>query len=1097
MIRFSPPIIRRSRRGGFALIITLTLMVLLVILVTGLLSLSAVSLRSVGNEAARTQAHSNARLALMLAFAQLQQQTGSDTRITAPADVLTTASASGCANPSWRGVWKSNPATSRSYKPARSDFFSGWLVTAAGAPLPLDAARTPVTGASAVIRKTPGAADVTVPLMATPNHGRLGWWTDDESLKARANLPLHPPSSKGAAAVVGHAAGRMAPESVPGVRGFKSTLKNTAAMVSVGQASLAATKWPDRQGAYFTTDSRSVLADVRHGGLKQDLSTLFEQPASKITEFGQWTGSGSELDQKVYLYGPPDVAMGARWNHLYKYYNLYKDVTVVGSEPRVEPKGDLIDWHLADQYASFGDEAGGFRYPRMAKIIYLYSYTAIKDPLATNPKPYTLQLATDVFVTLWNPFDARIHFPANTKFYAKFSTGLPMKFDWQLNGSVVSSVGLDNILGGWFTMVFNNPESGRPFSMAPGETVVFSLKLNPSTGAREFWPGAFFDASLNSAKLMSDGSSITGIATDRINVGLKPDQSGNAGGADAVANSQYIDFWIYDFIKKWPFYEHRGEILSRSDAPFINQMKTVSATDVPTVMLGSVVGRKQPFGAFIMETKTARDSTVPIPAFLNTGTTRLSSKLTSNVAEFANERLEYKVEAVTGFDSDIIQVTLPGSANGANHGYIGSGRGPATGQTHFLFASIPTVPLTSLAQFRHAGVGDGASTLRATYWGFNSTPNSPYADQSIGNSYAHPLLPSDATTKGTYLDHRYLGNEVLWDKYFLSSLAPRISQNFGTSKPMAKSWQDFLEGSDTLINPRFSPWLNDEMPATIFHRSFPSSQDSSLENDAYKRIAANLMYDGGFNVNSTSVSAWQAFLASTRTRTITKLGRSGSPQGQDVVGNGTVFARTETVMANALDASNAEPASAYSGFRDISDEKLAKLAAAIVDQVRKRGPFLNLSEFVNRRLSTDPVLALSGPLQSAIDASGLNDLSAAGGLAGKSSPDGATMAFPKASSLNTAAGSPGWLMQADILDPLGPAIVARGDTFRIRAYGEALTDKGAVAASAWCEAVVQRVPTYMDPSEAADVAPPKKPANVRFGRRYELVSLRWLNSPLE
>ena len=216
MTRFSPWIFRPSRRGGFALIITLTLMVLLVILVTGLLSLSAVGLRSVGNEAARTQARSNARLALMLAFSQLQQQTGSDTRITAPADVLTTASASGCANPSWRGVWKSNPATSRSYKPARADFFSGWLVTAAGTPLPLDAARSPVSGAAAVIRKTPGGPDVTVPLMTIANHGRLGWWTDDESLKARANLPLLPPTSKGAAAVVGHAAGRMAPESVPG-----------------------------------------------------------------------------------------------------------------------------------------------------------------------------------------------------------------------------------------------------------------------------------------------------------------------------------------------------------------------------------------------------------------------------------------------------------------------------------------------------------------------------------------------------------------------------------------------------------------------------------------------------------------------------------------------------------------------------------------------------------------------------------------------------------------------------------------------------------------------------------------------------------------
>ena len=644
-------------------------------------------------------------------------------------------------------------------------------------------------------------------------------------------------------------------------------------------------------------------------------------------------------------------------------------------------------------------------------------------------------------------------------------------------------------------MVFNNPESGRPFSMSPGETVVFSLKRNPTTGAREFWPGAFFDASLTSDKLMSGGGNITGVAADRITVGLKPDQNGNAGGADAVANSQYIDFWIYDFVKKWPYYEHRGEILSRADAPFISQMKTVSAADVPAVTLAGVVGRKQPFGAFIMETKTARDSSVPIPAFLNTGTTRLSSKLTSNTAEFANERLEYKVEAVTGFDSDILQVSLPSSPSGANHGYIGSGRGPATGQTHFLFASVPTVPLTSLAQFRHAGVGDGASTLRATYWGFNSTPNSPYADQSIGNSYAHPLLPPEAATKGAYLDHRFLGNEVLWDKYFLSSLAPRNTPRFATSKTMSETWKGFLQGDDKLINPRFSPWLDGETPTTILHRSFPSSLDSSMRADAYKHIAANLMFDGGFNINSTSVDAWQAFLASTRIRSITKLSKAGGTQGQQVVGSGTVFARTETVLANALDANSSDPASGYCGFRDLSDAKLGQLATAIVDQVRKRGPFLNLSEFINRRLTSDPTLALSGPLQSAIDTCGLNDLAAAGGRPGTSSPDGASMAFPKASALNTAAGSPGWLMQADVLDPLGPAIVARGDTFRIRAYGEAVTDKGVVSASAWCEAIVQRVPAYMDPAETADVAPPKRPLNLRFGRRYQLISMRWLNSP--
>lgn len=385
--------------------------------------------------------------------------------------------------------------------------------------------------------------------------------------------------------------------------------------------------------------------------------------------------------------------------------------------------------------------------------------------------------------------------------------------------------------------------------------------------------------------------------------------------------------------------------------------------------------------------------------------------------------------------------------------------------------------------------------LRATYWGFNSTPNAPYADQSIGNSYAHPLLPPNATTKGTYLDHRYLGNEALWDKYFLSSLAPQSSARFGTNKSMAQSWQAFLEGKDQLINSRFNPWVGAEFPATILRRSFPSNQANSMRADAYKRIAVNLMFDGGFNINSTSVVAWQAFLASTRARSITKLGKTGGRQGLELAGTGTVFARTETVLASAVDTASNEPASTYCGFRDISDDQLAKLATAIVEQVRMRGPFLNLSEFINRRLCNDPALALSGALQSAIDASGLNDAVAAGGMAGTSAPGGASMAFPKASALNTATGCPGWLMQADILDPLGPALVARGDTFRIRGYGESRSANGGVLASAWCEAVVQRTPAYMDAAEAADLAIPKKPINLRFGRRYEWVSFRWLSGP--
>ena len=190
-------------------------------------------------------------------------------------------------------------------------------------------------------------------------------------------------------------------------------------------------------------------------------------------------------------------------------------------------------------------------------------------------------------------------------------------------------------------------------------------------------------------------------------------------------------------------------------------------------------------------------------------------------------------------------------------------------------------------------------------------------------------------------------------------------------------------------------------------------------------------------------------------------------------------------------------ASHYSGYRDLSDEQVRQLAEAVVKQVRKRGPFLNLSEFLNRRLSTDPEPAICGALQAVIDSSGLNDAAAGGGVPGTGSPGGATMAFPEASALNTAAGNPGWLMQGDILDPLGPVLVARGDTFRIRGYGETRDVQGKVLARAWCEAVVQRVPDYIDATESAETALPGRPLNTTFGRRYATISFRWLSGPDE
>jgi hypothetical protein len=102
--------------------------------------------------------------------------------------------------------------------------------------------------------------------------------------------------------------------------------------------------------------------------------------------------------------------------------------------------------------------------------------------------------------------------------------------------------------------------------------------------------------------------------------------------------------------------------------------------------------------------------------------------------------------------------------------------------------------------------------------------------------------------------------------------------------------------------------------------------------------------------------------------------------------------------------------------------------------------------------------------------------------------------FAEAAVGSSAHGMPGWGRQADLLRPLAPILSARDDTFIVRSYGDARDATGKVTATAHCEAVVRRTRNYCDSTDAADTTnPPTAAVNRTFGRKFEIVSFRWLS----
>ncbi|MGJ8655424.1 MAG: hypothetical protein ACSHX6_03160 [Akkermansiaceae bacterium] len=431
---------------------------------------------------------------------------------------------------------------------------------------------------------------------------------------------------------------------------------------------------------------------------------------------------------------------------------------------------------------------------------------------------------------------------------------------------------------------------------------------------------------------------------------------------------------------------------------------------------------------------------------------------------------------------DYSELQLTDDVNGS--AYWGASTEAGSGSSRIVLFDLPRTPSVSLATLQHADT----SKLH-----FHPMRSIAHSRAQVGQSdltkiYAKLSRQRANTDPKDQIDTSWASNEALWNRYYYSGI------NWGDESGQPYSTQE--EAIQAIIDGDA-----DKVFANTRIELMQQVNDSDLAEltgeDAYAKLGNYLGIKGAFNVNSTSVEAWKAVLASLSGHEISYL--TGSTITQEKLDNDlSPISRFSTPAGDENDD--------LTGFRALSDTELDELAVAMVEQVKLRGPFMGLADFVNRRLVDDET-GESGAIQAAIDSTSINSSVANG-----------TVNDPglKQSSVDANTGIARYFDQGDVLTSLAPIMATRSDTFVIRAYGDSKDNNGNIKAKAWCEVIVQRTPEWLvHTDEEATVQhsdyPASNPTNYpilkhwdenpslpdtckKFGRKFAVKSFRWLSN---
>ncbi len=1215
----------KNQPRGFALVVTLSLMILLTIIAVGLLSLSAISLRSSSQGKAISEARANARLALMLAIGELQKHAGPDQRVTAAASILDSApeteTPDNVGEAQVAGVWNSNKQEAGqapvipNYDKAAS--FRRWLVSGLGeadatrsAALANSPFRNSKSGVRLVGEQTTKDNNANSPShlwagkIAVAKSGYGAYAVMDEGSKARIDLAAPPAMtaaerSRSAAGAPPRNAfdlvGKTQSGQAVALDSYYDVRQNLTKAITLDSAPLLKSGLPDL-GPYFpdfTTDSAGVLADVSLGGLRKDLSLFGELP--KIPTDYQKRRIYSDADTPLaavrssssYNGGAPDP----HWNLIYDHLNVHKRLgTATGNNlPTLNITSSLPSGYRAGTddrstrtFQTINRDAQSVSplAPVIVRCELMFSFFA-KETKGHHPWEWEvsnsfgggtegakwnhmLHLIYTPLVTLWNPYNVTLKLrqpvveianpPVAFRFIRQKSTSITAV------GEVTDRiVPLDEMFvnGGqkfdkkFVMQLFGQVSSAGTTSgdvvLLPGEVKLFSPALNPAANfAQVFdWQNNLTDRSNYAAQIRAApgwrgpqyGYNIDWLAGDAAYV--KSPRNGSSHNI-GVIGSRVDDIWDVECglgiprkkdgsnIKRYAVSlltssgatspSSASNVLSRLEFDFDADVNVLTkaltpsgpaATKIPFKMSDYSNPEKtsnirvafndplrqwivKPFMVLTAQAKTTKDAEFPSRNWIHNNATRpVSWQSLRNDHQAWNSHELALTQYKNGMATDA-------KIDANNRGYAFGGVNSLHGSSFFIQRELALTPLQSVAQLSHFDLA--------------ASPFPGAVDHPVGSSFAHPMVKPGEYQSGEAVDHAWLANSRLWDSWYASTYTNQRAY-WPSTADLKTVIDGFASNTRPLPNTRFTPCTQGRSAEIS---TLLTNSGSEPKEDAYQKSAATQLLNGAFNVNSTSKAAWMSVLAGLDRETISSLVFDGSavtlaPEGLTAKGPYLTRRRMPAGSSAAANVANSERFAFWNSGCELTRDELEALAGGIVREVKRRGPFLSLAEFVNRRLGPESNLTLKGAVQAAIDdAPGIGDLNTNSQGSRKdrfadlsrtltaADTNAVSYLYPQAALGDTATGASGALDQLAVLNQIGATISARSDTFRIRTYGDAIDANGKILARVWCEAVVQRVPEYVvekaqngndpwDPSASLHVV------NRDFGRRFEIRSFRWLS----